>query len=278
MKLHYVSFFYFNIVLLFFFILKIDLIVLIFLFFRKEYAMYKESYLEFIAQDFDSLEIESQVLDFHENKLFLDFGMDIILEEEFLYEIYMDYAFFDFSMDFESFTGEHTFQWSDFNLKKLNYKKNCLKKVYLKDANKINFFFWEKLKQKNIDTSIRDDDYTYIYNYKSIIRRDIEDLSLGEDYDKFYYSYLKKFFLKENFYDIFMEDYYDKLLNYNNFIYKLKEKRKKDKLNKINHKINLNNEFKIGVNLLDYNDNLLDIRKDLASKDFSEKEDQDQEQ
>jgi len=75
-----------------------------------------------------------------------------------------------------------------------------------------------------------------------------------------------------------MEDYYDKLLNYNNFIYKLKEKRKKDKLNKINHKINLNNEFKIGVNLLDYNDNLLDIRKDLASKDFSEKEDQDQEQ
>lgn len=278
MKLHYVSFFYFNIVLLFFFILKIDLIVLIFLFFRKEYAMYKESYLEFIAQDFDSLEIESQVLDFHENKLFLDFGMDIILEEEFLYEIYMDYAFFDFSMDFESFTGEHTFQWSDFNLEELNYKKNCLKKVYLKDANKINFFFWEKLKQKNIDTSIRDDDYTYIYNYKSIIRRDIEDLSLGEDYDKFYYSYLKKFFLKENFYDIFMEDYYDKLLNYNNFIYKLKEKRKKDKLNKINHKINLNNEFKIGVNLLDYNDNLLDIRKDLASKDFSEKEDQDQEQ
>jgi len=141
MKLHYVSFFYFNIVLLFFFILKIDLIVLIFLFFRKEYAMYKESYLEFIAQDFDSLEIESQVLDFHENKLFLDFGMDIILEEEFLYEIYMDYAFFDFSMDFESFTGEHTFQWSDFNLEELNYKKNCLKKVYLKDANKINFFF-----------------------------------------------------------------------------------------------------------------------------------------
>ena len=269
MKLHYVSFFYFNIVLLFLFILKIDLIFLIFVFLRREYAMYKESYLEFIAQDFDAIEIESQALDLHENKLYLDFGMDVIFEEQYLYELYMDYAFYDFSMDFESFTGQHTLQWSDFNLEELNYNKNCLKKVYLKDANKLNFFFWNNLKQKNIDTSIKDDDYTYIYNYKSIIRKEMEDPLFGEENDKYYYSYLKKFFLKENFYDIFMEDYYEK---------SLKEKIRKDKLKQINNKISRNNELKIGLNLLDYNDNLSEIKQDLASKIIFKDENEEQEQ
>src|SRR4051812_28268835 len=104
MKLYYVSFFYFNIVLLFFFILKIDLIFFIFFFCRKVYVMYKESLLEFNHQDFDGLEINSQVLDLNENKLYLDFGLDVGLEEQHLFEIYMDYALYDFSMEFESFT------------------------------------------------------------------------------------------------------------------------------------------------------------------------------
>jgi hypothetical protein len=106
----------------------------------------------------------------------------------------------------------------------------------------------------------------------------MEDPLFGEENDKYYYSYLKKFFLKENFYDVFMEDYYEKSLNYNNFIYKLKEKRRKDKLNQINNKIDRNNELKIGLSLLDYNENLSEIKKDLASKVFFKDEDEDAEQ
>src|ERR1051325_4085811 len=98
-----------------------------------------------------------------------------------------------------------------------------------------------------------------------MIRREIEDATFGEENDKYYYSYLKKYFLKENFYEIFMEDFYNRSLNYNNFINKLKEKDKYEKFYKIKKNIN-RNDIKLGLDMLDFNDNMNDIRKELLLK------------
>lgn len=279
MKLYYVSFFYFNFVLFFLFFLKIDLIFLIFLFFRKEYVMYKESLLEFNFQDFDGLEENSQVLDLNENKLYLDFGLDVGLEEQYLYEIYMDYALYDFSMEFESFTGRNTLKWSDFDLEELSFNQKLginLKKVYLKDTSSIDSFYWKNLNQKEIDTSIKDDDYSYIYNYKNIIRREIEDATFGEENEKYYYPYLKKYFLKENFYDVFMEDYYFRNLNYSNFVNKLKEREKSEKLYIKKNMIISKNDIKIGLDMLEFNNNINEIKNDFLLKSFFNKEEDDE--
>jgi hypothetical protein len=110
MRLYYISFFYFNISLLLFFLLKIDLIFLVFLFFRKTYSIFKESLTEYIFQEFDGLRKESQILDLYENKLYVDFGLDAGLEEFYIQNIYMQYAFYDISLDFEAYSGNFTFK------------------------------------------------------------------------------------------------------------------------------------------------------------------------
>jgi len=110
MRLYYISFFYFNILLLFFFILKIDLIFLVFLFFRKTYSIFKESLTEYIFQEFDALPKEGQFLDLYENKLYVDFGLDAGLEEFYIQNLYMQYALYDINFDVESYSGNFTFK------------------------------------------------------------------------------------------------------------------------------------------------------------------------
>jgi hypothetical protein len=110
MRLYYISFFYFNFLLLLFFILKIDLIFLIFFFFRKTYSIFKESLIEYIFQEFDGLRQELQSLDLYENKLYVDFGLDAGLEEAYIHNIYMQYALYDISLDFELYNGLFTFK------------------------------------------------------------------------------------------------------------------------------------------------------------------------
>lgn len=232
--------------------------------------MYKESYLEFFFQDIDGLQEDIQTLDLNENKLYVDFGLDIDLEEQSNFEIYMDYALYDFSMDFEAFTGHGTFKWEDFNLENLNYKKHYtvnFKKIFVNDFDST-LFFWKNLKQKNIDTSVRDDDYTFIYHYKNIIKREIENITFGEENDKYYYPYFKKFFVKENFYDIFIEDFYLRLSNYNRFVEILKNKVKKNKFNKMEKKDKYNNSVSAGLQILNFNDNILEIKKEIKSNTF----------
>jgi hypothetical protein len=110
MKLYYISFFYFNIILLLFFILKIDIIFLILFFLRKTYSIFKESLTEYIFQEFDGLTKEGQFLDLYENKLYVDFGLDAGLEEFYIQNIYMIYALFDINLDLEFYSGSFTFK------------------------------------------------------------------------------------------------------------------------------------------------------------------------
>src|ERR1700749_163976 len=110
MRLYYISFFYFNIILLLLFILRIDIILLLLLFLRKTYSIFKESLTEYVFQEFDGLRKEGQFLDLYENKLYVDFGLDAGLEEFYVQNIYMTYALFDISLDFESYTGHFTFK------------------------------------------------------------------------------------------------------------------------------------------------------------------------
>src|ERR1700761_4944399 len=120
MRLYYISFFYYNIILLLLFFFKIDLIFLILLFFRKTYSIFKESFIEYFFQEFDGLRKESQILDLYENKLYVDFGLDAGLEEFYLQNIYMYYALYDISLDFEAYSGNFTFKWNDNNIEDIN--------------------------------------------------------------------------------------------------------------------------------------------------------------
>jgi hypothetical protein len=110
MRLYYISFFYFNILLLIFLILKIDIVFLIFLFLRKTYSIFKESLTEYIFQEFDGLRLEGQFLDLYENKLYVDFGLDAGLEDFYIQNVYMCYALYDISLDFEVYSGLFTFK------------------------------------------------------------------------------------------------------------------------------------------------------------------------
>jgi uncharacterized membrane protein SpoIIM required for sporulation len=110
MRLYYISFFYYNVILLLFFILNIDLIFLILLFIRKTYSIFKESLTEYIFQEFDGLRKEGQFLDLYENKLYVDFGLDAGLEEFYIQTLYMQYALADISLDIEAYSGNFTFK------------------------------------------------------------------------------------------------------------------------------------------------------------------------
>ena len=102
-----------------------------------------------------------------------------------------------------------------------------------------------------------------MYNYKSINKREIEEPLFFEENEKYYFNHLKVFFLKENFYDIFIEDFYIRLCNYNGFIDVLKDKVKEKKFKKIERKKSLNNDINAGLQLLNYNEYILEIKNEI---------------
>jgi hypothetical protein len=266
MRLYYISFFYFNIILLLFFILNIDLIFLILLFIRKTYSIFKESLTEYIFQEFDGLSKEGQFLDLYENKLYVDFGLDAGLEEYYIQVLYMQYALADITLDIETYSGNFTFKWNDFNMEELNLDKNYeinFKNIYIKSKEFFTpLYYYNNLVDKIIVKEIEDEDYYNLYNYKGINKRDIEDPLFIEENEKYYYNYLKKAFLKENFYDTFIKDNYIRYLNYNNFIQKLKNK---VLINKYNKDIKLNQQF------VGWNTNIAQIKEDLLSNSYIKK-------
>ena len=263
MRLYYISFFYYNIILLLLFFFKIDLIFLILLFFRKTYSIFKESLTEYIFQEFDGLRKEGQILDLYENKLYVDFGLDAGLEEFYTQNIYMQYALYDISLDFESYTGHFTFKWNDYNIEELNIgnKRANFKKIYL-DSFFSDLYFYKNLKEKIFEKGIDDIDYYNLYNYKNINRREIEDPLFIEENEKYYYNYLKIFFLKENFYDLFIKDNYTRFSHFHIIINNLK---KKVLINKYNKK---NNNIKIKEVFPDLNNNIIEIRNDILNNSF----------
>ena len=264
MKLYYISFFYFNIILLFFFILRVDIIFLIFLFLRKTYSIFKESLTEYVFQEFDGLTKEGQFLDLYENKLYVDFGLDAGLEEFYIQNIYMTYALSDINLDLEVYSGSFTFKWNDFNIEELNFKKSKevnFKKLYL-EPELINTTIYKALNKESIIEGIKDEDYINLYNYKSINRREIEEPLFFEENEKYYYNYFKKFFLRENFYDTLVKDNYISFFNYNNFVKSLK---KRTYFNKYKNKKKENFLIK------NLNVDILDIKKNLLNNNFFKK-------
>lgn len=268
MRLYYISFFYFNIVLLFLFFLKIDLLFLFLLSIRKTYSIFKESLTEYIFQDFDGLLKDSQSLDLYENKLYVDFGLDAGLEDFYIQNIYMHYALYDINLDLETYSGNFTFKWNDYNVEELNFKKKEIinfKKAYV-NLSYTDMYIYNNLKNKAIDRIIDDDDYLNIYNYKNINRREIENPLFMEENEKYYYTYLKIFFLKENFYDLYVKDNYMRSVHYNEFINKLK---KKVLINKYKNKCN--NEqinYFLKEDYLDPNNNIIKIKNELLSNSY----------
>jgi hypothetical protein len=110
MRLYYISFFYYNIILFFLFFFKIDLIFFLIFFFRKSYSIYKESLTEYSFQEFDGLRKDNQLLDLYENKLYVDFGLDVGLEENYTQNVYMQYALYGIYLDFEIYNGNFVFK------------------------------------------------------------------------------------------------------------------------------------------------------------------------
>lgn len=269
MRLYYVSFFYFNFVLFILFILKIDFFFLIFLFLRKTYSIFKESLTEYIFQDFDGLRKEGQILDLYENKLYVDFGLDAGLEEFYIQNLYMQYALYDISLDFEAYNGYFTFKWNDHNIEELNIKKNekiNFKKVYL-NISLSNLYYYKNISQINIDRKINDEDYFNLYNYKNINRRENEEPLFSEENEKYYYNYLKIFFLTENFYDTYIRDNYFFSINYYNFIFNLKQKVLKKKYKKQYNK----KEFSDSFFFLELNSKIKEVKNDLMNNSFLKK-------
>jgi hypothetical protein len=72
--------------------------------------MFKEALTEYNFQEFDGLKKDNQTFDLHENKLYVDFGLDVGLEEAYMQNIYMEYAFYDISIDLENYSGNMTFK------------------------------------------------------------------------------------------------------------------------------------------------------------------------
>jgi hypothetical protein len=145
--------------------------------------------------------------------------------------------------------------------KKINFKKIYFDLYYTSN------YLYMNLKEKNINRSINDDDYYNLYNYKEINRREIEEPFFMEENEKYYYNYLKIFFLKENFYDIFIQNYYIENLNYTNFIKKLKHKLHENKYKKQPKKL----IFRENIFFTDFNANILQIKNDLLNNSFLKK-------
>jgi hypothetical protein len=147
--------------------------------------------------------------------------------------------------------------------KEINFKKIYLNKAF----SNLNFYPYVNFKEKSIDRVIDDDDYTTLYNYKNINRIEIEDPLFVEENEKYYYNYLKIFFLKENFYDIFIKDYYIRSTNYNDFIHNLKKKVLINKYKKRDKNI----IFKENFFFSEFNNNILQIRNELLNNSYFKK-------
>jgi len=98
-------------------------------------------------------------------------------------------------------------------------------------------------------------------------RREVEEPSFYEENEKFYYNYLKIFFLKENFYDIFILDNYFKSLNYNGFIINLKKRIFSNKYNKKKENVYLKNN----IQMLNMDNNISEIKKEFFDNHFINK-------
>jgi len=138
-----------------------------------------------------------------------------------------------------------------------------LKKIYF-NLFYTDLYFYKNIKEKNINTNINEEDYFNIYNYKNINRREIEEPLFREDNEKYYYNYLKTFFLKENFYDTFIDDNYIKFVNYNKFIFFLKKKVFLKKYKKTYNNIFL----KEILPFIDSNNNILQIKNEVINNSF----------
>jgi hypothetical protein len=147
--------------------------------------------------------------------------------------------------------------------KEINFKKIYLNKAF----SNLNFYPYVNFKEKSIDRVIDDDDYTTLYNYKNINRIEMEDPLFVEENEKYYYNYLKIFFLKENFYDIFIKDYYIRFTNYNDFIHNLKKKVLINKYKKRDKNI----IFKENFFFSEFNNNILQIRNELLNNSYLKK-------
>lgn len=225
MRLHYISFFYYNTILFFCLIFNIDLVFFLILFFRKNHSMFKESLLEYITQEFDGLKKDNQTYDLHENKLYVDFGLDVGLEEAYMQSIYIEYAFYDISIDLENYSGNMTFKWNDSNIEELNYKNinnSNFKKIY-STSNATNLSFWRNIKNE-ININEIEEDTSHLYRYRAMHRRDFEDSEFIDENEKFYFTFFKKFFLSNQYYNIFVDDNYMYNLHYLNFIDEFKKK------------------------------------------------------
>jgi len=98
-------------------------------------------------------------------------------------------------------------------------------------------------------------------------RREVEDPSFYEENEKFYYNYLKIFFLKENFYDTFILDNYFKSADYNNFIINLKKKVFHNKYKKKKENIST----RPNIDMLNMNNNIVEIKKEFLDNNFIKK-------
>jgi hypothetical protein len=127
-----------------------------------------------------------------------------------------------------------------------------------------NLYFYKNIRQKEINRNINDEDFLHLYNYRNINRREIEEPLFSEDNEKYYYSFLKIFFLKENFYDTFVNDNYIKLVNYNNFISQLKKKNLIIKYQKNDSKFNI----KEYVSCINLDQNILKIKKGISNNSY----------
>lgn len=263
MRLYYISFFYYNIILFLFFFLQLDILFFFLIFLRKSYSIYKESLTEYSFQEFDGLRKNNQLLDLYENKLYVDFGLDIGLEENYTYNLYMNYALYGIYLDFELYNGHFTFKWNDFNVEEINYKN--LKKNFL-NIESTNLYYWKNIKEQ-MNTQITDDDYLHLYNYRSMHKRDFDDLLFNEENEKYYYNNLKKYFMKDNYYDVYVNDNYYNILNYNIFIKNIKKKIMVNKKEKKNN----TSDLKYGIELLNLNENIENIKLNILNSSYLNK-------
>jgi len=269
MRLHYISFFYYNIILFCCLIFKIDLIFFLILFIRKNHSMFKEALTEYISQEFDGLKKDNQTFDLHENKLYVDFGLDIGLEEAYMQHIYMEYAFYDISIDLENYSGNMTFKWNDSNIEELNYinEKNSNFRKFYSNKNITNLYFWKNIRNE-ININEIEEDSSHLYRYRAMHRREFEDGEFVDENEKFFFNYLKKFFLNSQYHNVFVDDNYISYLHYLNFINELK---KKILNNKYGKNFSKKEELSIGIDMLSINTNILNIKKELLSNSFFEK-------
>jgi len=98
-------------------------------------------------------------------------------------------------------------------------------------------------------------------------RREAEEPSFYEENEKFYYNYLKVFFLKENFYDTFILDNYFKSLNYNGFIINLKKRVFFNKYNKKKENLYSKND----IDMLKIDNSIFEIKKEFFDNHFIKK-------